>query len=60
MSIASLKILIITESLDVNANSAAKGRLAFINSFKLAGFNPDVYHYTQKKISIDGVKCTSI
>lgn len=60
MSKAPLKILIITESLDVNANSAAKGRLAFINSFNTAGFSPEVYHYTQKEISIIGVKCTPI
>ncbi|WP_298556304.1 UDP-glycosyltransferase [uncultured Algibacter sp.] len=60
MSKASLKILIITESLDVNANSAAKGRLALINSFKLAGFYPEVYHYTQKEIRIDDVKCTPV
>lgn len=60
MSKVSLKILIISESLDINANSAAKGRLAFINSFKLAGFIPEVYHYTQKDINIDGVKTTAI
>ena len=57
---ASSKILIVSESLDVNANSAAKGRLAFINSFKSAGFNPEVYHYSQKEITIEGVKCTAI
>ncbi|XMO86575.1 UDP-glycosyltransferase [Algibacter sp. AS12] len=60
MSKSSFKILVITESLDVNANSAAKGRLAFINSFKAAGFNPEVYHYTQKDIEIEGVKNTTV
>ncbi|MEP3836600.1 MAG: UDP-glycosyltransferase [Algibacter sp.] len=60
MSNTSSKILIITESLDVNANSAAKGRLAFIHSFKAAGFNPEVYHFTQKNIEIDNVKNTAI
>jgi glycosyltransferase involved in cell wall biosynthesis len=54
------QILVLAESLDVNASSAAKGRVAFINSFKAAGFTITVYHYSQKDISIDGVNCISI
>jgi len=54
------QILVLAESLDVNASSAAKGRVAFINSFKTAGFSITVYHYSQKEISIDGVNCVPI
>jgi hypothetical protein len=54
------KILVIVESLDVNDSSATKGRVAFIESLKKAGFSVTVLHYTQREIKLPGIDCNSI
>ena len=54
------KILVIVESIDVNDSSATKGRVAFIESFKKAGYLVTVLHYTQKEIKLPGINCNLI
>lgn len=54
------KILIITESIDVNDSSGSKGRVAFIESFKRAGYAVTVLHYTKKACLLPGVECVAI
>ncbi|MBN4070582.1 UDP-glycosyltransferase [Olleya sp. AH-315-F22] len=54
------KILIISESIDVNDSSATKGRVALIQNLKRSGYKLKVYHYTRKNITIDGIDCIAI
>lgn len=56
----SLKILIITESIDVNDSSATKGRNALIRNLKESGVELKVYHYTRKDITLEGIDCEAI
>ena len=55
--IKSKKILIVAESIDVEDSSGAKGRVALILNLKKAGFEPVVYHYTRKRISLRNIPC---
>lgn len=54
------KILIITESIDINDSSATKGRIALIQNLKKCGYILKVYHYTRKDISIKNIECLAI
>ena len=60
MEVKQKRILVIVESIDVNDSSASKGRIAFIESFKKAGYLVTVLHYTQKEIKLPGIDCNLI
>lgn len=55
-----MKILIVIETIDVNASSGAKGRIALIKAFKTLGYIPVVYHYSNTPQSLDGIECHHI
>jgi len=54
------KILIISESLDVNDSSGTKGRVALIKNLIKEEFELKVYHYTRKEINLEGIDCEAI
>lgn len=54
------RILIVADTLDVNASSGAKGRIALINSLRHCGYHLKVLHYSRKDIHIDEVNCIAI
>ena len=54
------KILVVSESIDVNDSSATKGRVALIKNLKQCGFELKVYHYTRKNIFIEGIESIAI
>lgn len=60
MSIKTKKILVISESIDINDSSGTKGRVALINNLVKAGFDLKVLHYTPKDIFLEGVDCVRI
>lgn len=55
-----IKILIISESIDVEDSSGTKGRVALIKNLHKIGYNVVVYHYTRKEIQLPGISCFSI
>lgn len=55
--VKSNKILIVAESIDVEDSSGAKGRVALIRNLQKAGFEPIVYHYSGKNISLENIPC---
>lgn len=55
-----LKILIVTDSIDVNDSSGSKGRVALINNLIRSGFTLKVLHYTRRSINLDDVVCVEI
>lgn len=55
-----IKILVVVESIDINANSASKGRVALIQNLHKAGYDLKVYHYTRKPIVLEGISCVAI
>ncbi|MFV8839672.1 UDP-glycosyltransferase [Salinimicrobium soli] len=54
------KILIISESIDVEDSSGTKGRVSLIRNLHKAGFKIKVLHYTRKEIHLDGIPCVAI
>jgi glycosyltransferase involved in cell wall biosynthesis len=56
-SIKPKKILVVVESIDVEDSSGAKGRVALIRNLRLAGYDPVVYHYSRKNISLENIPC---
>jgi hypothetical protein len=60
MTNQAIKILVITESIDVNDSSASKGRVALIQNLHRAGFSLKVYHYTRKNKKLNGIECVEI
>jgi hypothetical protein len=56
----SLKILIVTDSIDINDSSGSKGRVTLINNLKRCGFNLKVLHYTRRQINLNEVECIGI
>ena len=54
------KILVVTESIDIDDSSGTKGRVALIKNLDKAGFHLKVYHYTRKNYSLDGIQCVAI
>lgn len=55
-----IKILIISESIDVEDSSGTKGRVALIKNLHKIGYNIVVYHYTRKEIQLSGIPCFAI
>ena len=54
------QILVVVDSIDVNDSSGSKANVALINNLAAIGSNLIVFHYTQKNIHIEGVKCIAI
>ena len=54
------KIVIISESIDVNDSSCSKGNVALIENLGQCGFELIVYHYTRKEIQLQGIECFPI
>ena len=55
-----MKILIISESINVEDSSASKGRVALINNLNKAGFDLKVLHYSHKEIQLKNIDCELI
>ncbi|TDP59217.1 glycosyltransferase family 1 protein [Flavobacterium dankookense] len=55
-----MKILIISESINVEDSSASKGRVALINNLNKAGFDLKVLHYSHKEIKLPNIDCQLI
>ncbi|WP_298119911.1 UDP-glycosyltransferase [Flavobacterium sp.] len=47
-----MKILVISESIDIEDSSASKVNMALINNLIKAGFEVKVYHYSYKEIAV--------
>jgi len=60
MNIKAKKILVISESIDINDSSGTKGRVALINNLVKAGFDLKILHYTPKDIFLEGIDCVRI
>jgi len=54
------KILVISESIDVEDSSGSKVNVAFIKNLKKTGCSVKVLHYTRKDIQLDGINCINI
>lgn len=54
------KILVITESINIEDSSASKVNVALIVNLKKIGYNVKVLHYTRKDIQLKDIKCISI
>ncbi|MGL2966842.1 UDP-glycosyltransferase [Flavobacterium sp. XGLA_31] len=55
-----MKILVISESINIEDSSASKVNVALITNLKKAGFTIKVLHYSHKKIDLDGIECLLI
>lgn len=55
-----MRILVISESINVEDSSASKGRVALINNLQLAGFTLKVLHYSHQEIQLKGIDCELI
>lgn len=55
-----MKILVVVDSINIEDSSGSKANVALINNLVEAGFEVLVYHYTLKKIELEGVRCFSI
>lgn len=54
------KILIISESIDVDDSSGSKVNVALIENLHQLGYSLKVLHYTQKPIVLNNINCISI
>lgn len=54
------KILVLTDSIEVNDSSGAKANVALIKNLKRAGIGVKVLHYTRRNISLQGIDCVSV
>jgi hypothetical protein len=50
------KILIVAESIDVEDSSSTKGRVALIKTLHKLDYQILVYHYSLKKLHLEGIK----
>ena len=55
-----MRILVISESINVEDSSASKGRVALINNLQLAGYTLKVLHYSHQEIQLQGIDCELI
>ena len=53
-------ILVLLDSLDINDSSGTKGRVALLQNMVAAGFEVTALHYTQKDITIEGIKTIGV
>ena len=54
------KILVISESINIEDSSASKVNVALILNLVKIGYNVKVVHFTRKNIQLDGIECISI
>lgn len=54
------KILIISESIDVEDSSGTKGRVALIHNLKRIGCELKILHYTRKDVTLNGISTIAI
>jgi len=55
-----LKLLIVSESIDIEDSSGSKVNVALIKNLKKVGCSVKVLHYTRKNIQLEGINCISI
>jgi len=55
-----MKILVISESINVEDSSGSKVNVALISNLQKAGFQLKVLHYSHKEIKLDGIDCVLI
>lgn len=55
-----MKILVISESINIEDSSASKVNVALIHNLKNAGFQIKVLHYSFKEIELDAIECILI
>lgn len=55
-----MRILVISESINVNDSSASKGRVALIYNLKKANYTLRVLHYSHIEIKLNGIDCQLI
>ncbi|WP_162126227.1 glycosyltransferase family protein [Flavobacterium phycosphaerae] len=55
-----MKILVISESINVEDSSGSKVNVALISNLKKAGFQLKVLHYSHKKIDLEDIECVLI
>lgn len=55
-----MKILIVTDSINIEDSSGSKANVAIINNLAAAGFDVLVYHYTLVNIQLAGISCYAI
>ena len=54
------KIIVIVDSINIDDSSGSKANIALIQNLQLIGYEIVVYHYTQKEILLNDIKCYSI
>jgi glycosyltransferase involved in cell wall biosynthesis len=54
------KILIVTESIDINDSSGTKGRVTLIHNLQKAGFQVRVLHYSRKDMHLNDIPSIAI
>lgn len=54
------KILVVAETIDVDASSAGKANIGFVHSLRDSNFKVHVLHYSHKEIKIEGVSVSLI
>lgn len=52
-----MKVLVLCDSIDANASSGAKGRIALIKSFMANKASVTILHYSHKELTIDDAEC---
>jgi hypothetical protein len=52
-----MKILVISESINVEDSSGSKVNVALITNLKKAGYQLKVLHYSHKKVQLEGIEC---
>lgn len=55
-----MKILIISESINIEDSSASKVNVALIQNLKKGGHDLKVFHFSHKKIQLEGLECVLI
>jgi hypothetical protein len=54
------KIVILSESINVNDSSCSKCNVALIQNLKQCGYDVKVYHFTRQNIKLANIKCIEI
>jgi hypothetical protein len=55
-----MKILVVTDSINIEDSSGSKANVALIKNLTVAGFEVLVYHYTMKNIQLAGISSYAI
>src|SRR5688572_29013909 len=60
MTQTTFKVLIVTDSIDINDSSGSKANVSLIMNLALSGFAVVVMHYSRRDIELEGVKTISV